>query len=433
MEEGANSMQLDFLEDWQWRQLIQDTTKEDELKTHIQTGSRTVYAGFDPTADSLHVGSLMPLLALRRLQLAGHRPIVLVGGGTGLIGDPSGKQGERTLSEQSTVAAWSEALRQQMSRFVDFDCGENSALMVNNYEWLSQLSTISFLRDVGKYFAVGNMLGKESVRSRIHREGEGISYTEFSYMILQAYDYLCLFRNHGCTLQIGGSDQWGNIVAGMDLVRRLEAKSVYGLTLPLVTKSDGTKFGKTESGTVWLDANKTSPYDMYQFFLNTADNDTGRFLRYFTFLSQEEITALEISLQKTPEKREAQRMLAREVTTLVHGKQAVTEAEQITEAFFSGGVHTLTQPLLRQAFQGAPKTLLPVEETSIDLLDLLVRSDIAPSKGQAKRLVQDGAIFVNGQKVQDIQAAFQRKDALFGEFFVLRKGKKQYHLVSWNF
>lgn len=425
-------MQLDFLEEWHWRQLIQDTTKEDELKEHLQTGPRTIYAGFDPTADSLHVGSLMPLLALRRLQLAGHQPIVLVGGGTGLIGDPSGKQGERSLNEAHTVATWSEALKQQMSRFLDFDCGENSAVMVNNYDWLSTLSTISFLRDIGKHFAVGSMLGKESVRSRIHREGAGISYTEFSYMILQAYDFLCLFRDHRCTLQIGGSDQWGNIVAGMDLVRRLESKPAFGLTLPLVVKSDGTKFGKTESGTVWLDPNKTSPYEMYQFWLNTSDDDTSRFLRYFTFLSREEIEALEISLRESPEKREAQRTLAREVTTLVHGKQAVTEAEQITEAFFSGGVHTLTQPLLRQAFQGAPKTLLAADETSIELLDLMVRSEMAPSKGQAKRLVQDGAITVNGQKIQDIQAKLQRNDALFGEFFVLRKGKKQYHLAAWT-
>lgn len=419
-------MSRDFLEEWHWRQIVQDVTKEEEVRAYLKAEPRTVYAGFDPTADSLHVGSLLPLLALSRLQKAGHRPIVLVGGGTGLIGDPSGKQGERTLNSADVVAEWSDKLRRQMSRFVDFECGDLSVKMVNNYDWLSSLNTIEFLRDVGKHFAVGAMLGKESVRSRINREGAGISYTEFSYMILQAYDFLNLFREHGCSIQIGGSDQWGNITAGIDLIRRLESKPSYGITLPLVVKSDGTKFGKTEDGTVWLDAEKTSPYEMYQFWLNTADIDTGRFLRYFTFLSQEEVQALEKAIEEAPQKREAQRRLAEEVTALVHGKQSVLEAEQITAAFFKNDISSLNSELLKQV----PKASLEGDEFSV--LDLLTLAELAPSKGQARRLVKGGGVSVNGEKISDANAMFSRQNALFEQYFVVRKGKKNYQLLGWD-
>ncbi len=419
-------MERNFLEEWHWRQIVQDVTKEDEVREYLKAEPRTVYAGFDPTADSLHVGSLMPLLALARLQKAGHRPVVLVGGGTGLIGDPSGKQGERSLNEADTVAEWSESLRVQMSRFVDFDCGDLSAKMVNNYDWLAKLNTIAFLRDIGKNFPVGAMMGKESVRSRIEREGGGLSYTEFSYMILQAYDFLQLYRDHGCTIQIGGSDQWGNITAGIELIRRLESRSSYGITLPLVMKSDGTKFGKTEEGTIWLDANKTSPYSMYQFWFNASDSDVGRFLRYFTFLSQEEILALDKAAEEEPHKREAQRRLAEEVTALVHGKKAVVEAEQITEAFFKNNIQSLSKDLLLQV------PSLGIEGDEVNVVELLVQAELAPSKGQARRLVKGGGVQVNGVKITDADTSFSRKNSLFERFLLVRRGKKNYQLTAWN-
>ncbi len=312
----------DLFDELSWRGLVSDSTKPEELQRHLNTARRSAYVGFDPTADSLHVGSLLPLLALRRLQLAGHRPIVLIGGGTGLIGDPSGKLGERQLNPAAQVAEWAARLREQVQRFVDFDSGPAAAVLADNYEWLSELRVISFLRDVGKHFPLGAMIAKESVRSRMGRSEEGISYTEFSYQVLQAYDFMALFESHQCTLQLGGSDQWGNITAGIELIRRVKGEAAYGITLPLVAKSDGTKFGKTESGTVWLDRHKTSPYEMYQFWLNTTDEDVVLFLKYFTFLGREEIGALEAATRETPDRREAQRVLARQVTALVHGDDA---------------------------------------------------------------------------------------------------------------
>src|SRR5512132_3328915 len=328
-----------LLMDLEARELIQDIASPEELDAHFADPAgamRTVYVGFDPTADSLHVGSLLPLLALRRVQLAGHRPIVLVGGGTGLIGDPSGKTGERTLNPKDQVAAWAERLKGQVRPFLDFDRGRNGAVLADNYEWLSQLDLISFLRDIGKHFAVGAMIARESVRARMGRTDGGISYTEFSYQALQAYDFMNLLQHYDCTVQFGGSDQWGNITAGIDLIRRITGRAAYGLTLPLVTKTDGTKFGKTESGTIWLDAAKTSAYEMYQFWLNTADADVVRFLRYFTFLTAEAIESLKGQTEHAPEKRESQRVLAREVTGLVHGDAAVREADAISAALFSG-------------------------------------------------------------------------------------------------
>src|SRR5215468_8291117 len=321
-------MQSPFLRDLQSRGLIADIANGEELDRHLSdpTTPRTMYVGFDPTADSLHIGSLLPLLTLRRAQIAGHRPIVLVGGGTGLIGDPSGKVGERALNPVDQVAAWAERLKGQVRPLLGFD-GLRAAIVVDNYEWLSKLQVISFLRDVGKHFPLGAMIAKDSVRSRMGRSEEGISCTEFSYQVLQAYDFMALFDKHACTLQLGGSDQWGNITAGIELIRRVRNQSVYGATLPLVTKTDGSKFGKTESDTIWLDARKTSPYEMYQFWLNTADDDVITYLKFFTFLDPGEIEALQTSTQSAPDRREAQRGLARHVTALVHGDSASAQAE----------------------------------------------------------------------------------------------------------
>ncbi|MBI2157469.1 MAG: tyrosine--tRNA ligase [Candidatus Rokubacteria bacterium] len=420
------SLQSALLGDFAWRGLIADVTSQHQLDAHLGEAPRSIYCGFDPTADSLHVGSLLPLLALRRIQLAGHRPIVLIGGGTGLIGDPSGKAGERQLNPAEQVAEWADRLRKQVERFFDFG-GAQPAILANNYEWLSRLEVIPFLRDVGKHFSVGSMIAREAVRARM---GAGISYTEFSYQVLQAYDFLELHRRHGCTMQIGGSDQWGNITAGTDLIRRIDNATAFGLTLPLVTKTDGSKFGKTESGTVWLDPRKTSPYEMYQFWLNTADADAGAFLKYFTFLERERIEALEAGVRHHPEQREAQRVLAREVTTLVHGETATQEAETITRAFFSGDLGALTEGQLAQACQGMPRTELTDGDLgALSLVELLTRVGLAESKKRGRELVAAGAIHVNGQPARNADARVSRDLARYGRFIILRKGKKTYHLA----
>ncbi len=419
-----------ILRDFQWRGLISDATGVNELDAHLAEAPRAVYCGFDPTADSLHVGSLVPLLALRRIQLAGHRPIVLIGGGTGLIGDPSGKSGERALNPEEQVAEWAARLKRQVERFLEFTGGAHAAILADNYEWLSKLEVVSFLRDVGKHFSLGSMLGRESVRSRMSRADAGISYTEFSYQVLQAYDFLCLFRKYGCTVQIGGSDQWGNITAGADLIRRVEGEAVFGLTLPLVAKADGTKFGKTESGTAWLDPAKTSPYEMYQFWLNTSDADVVDYLRYFTFLGRDTVDELGAQLGRHAEEREAQRVLAREVTTLVHGAAATREAEEISAAFFSGDLERLTERQLAQACQGMPKTMLSdADLRSLSIVELLTRAGLAESKRRGRELVAAGAIHVNGQPVRDADTRLSRELARYGRFFIIRKGKKTYHLA----
>jgi len=419
-----------ILRDFQWRGLISDATGVNELDAHLAEAPRAVYCGFDPTADSLHVGSLVPLLALRRIQLAGHRPIVLIGGGTGLIGDPSGKSGERALNPEEQVAEWAARLKRQVERFLEFTGGAHAAILADNYEWLSKLEVVSFLRDVGKHFSLGSMLGRESVRSRMSRADAGISYTEFSYQVLQAYDFLCLFRKYGCTVQIGGSDQWGNITAGADLIRRVEGEAVFGLTLPLVAKADGTKFGKTESGTVWLDPAKTSPYEMYQFWLNTSDADVVDYFRYFTFLGRDTVDELGAQLGRHAEEREAQRVLAREVTTLVHGAAATREAEEISAAFFSGDLERLTERQLAQACQGMPKTMLSdADLRSLSIVELLTRAGLAESKRRGRELVAAGAIHVNGQPVRDADTRLSRELARYGRFFIIRKGKKTYHLA----
>ncbi len=421
-------MPTPVLQDFDQRGLIADVTTPAEFGDHLATGARTMYVGFDPTADSLHVGSLVPLLALRRIQLAGHRPIVLVGGGTGLIGDPAGKVGERALNAQEQVAVWADRLKAQVRPFLDFDGGPHAAILVDNYEWLSRLELIPFLRDFGKHFSVGAMIARESVRARL---GAGISYTEFSYQVLQAYDFLALHERHGCTVQMGGSDQWGNITAGAELIRRVRGVAAYGLTVPLVTKNDGTKFGKTETGTIWLDPARTTAYEMYQFWLNTADADVGRFLKYFTFLSPVEIDDLVRQTRATPEKREAQRVLARDVTRLVHGESGLRAAEAITEALFSGDVTGLSESQLDQAFQGAPRTELAQDEAAaVPLVDLLVKAGLAESKRAGRELIGAGAVQLNGRRVENPAAIVSRDAALHGRFLILRKGKRSYHVVT---
>jgi tyrosyl-tRNA synthetase len=424
----ALRVRSDLLTDFDRRGLVADITARDELDAHLATGSRTAYVGFDPTADSLHIGSLLPLLALRRLQLAGHRPIVLVGGGTGLIGDPAGKAGERALSPKDTVAEWAERLKVQVRPFLDFDRGPHAAVLADNYSWLSQLDVIGFLRDIGKHFPVAAMIARESVKARM---AAGISYTEFSYQVLQAYDFMSLHLLHDCTLQLGGTDQWGNITAGVELIRRMHGRAAYGLTLPLVTKTDGTKFGKTESGTVWLDRAKTSAYEMYQFWVNAADADVIRFLRYFTFLPPERLDELDAATRSAPDKREAQRVLAREVTALVHGETAVREAEEISAALFSGDIASLGEAQLAQAARGMPTSDLPAEAlANVSWPDLLVRVGLADSKRNARELLASGAVQLNGRRLEPAMPAASTARALFGKYLILRKGKKTYHAVQ---
>ena len=421
-----NDTRSPLLSDLAWRGLIADVTSRAELDAHLRGAPRLVYCGFDPTADSLHVGSLLPLLALRRVQRGGHRPIVLIGGGTGLIGDPSGKAGERQLNPADLVAEWADRLRRQVEPFFDFD-GPRGAQLANNYEWLSKLEVIPFLRDIGKHFSVGSMVARESVRARM---GVGISYTEFSYQVLQAYDFLELHRRHGCTVQIGGTDQWGNITAGTDLIRRIEGQAAFGLTLPLVTKTDGSKFGKTESGTVWLDARRTSPYEMYQFWLNTGDADVVTYLKYFTFLERPAIEDLAAAVRTSPEQREAQRMLAREVTALVHGEPGLREAEEITRALWSGDLETLTERQLAQACEGMPRTVLAdADLEALSLVELLTRVGLAESRRRGRELIAAGAIQVNGRPARDAEAKVSRAGARYGRYMLLRKGKKTYHLA----
>lgn len=423
--------------DLEARGLVNQLAGGDELVAHLSGQARTVYCGFDPTADSLHIGSLVPLLALRRFQLAGHKPIALVGGATGLIGDPSFKAEERKLNTPDVVAGWVERLKDQVSRYVDFDKGAVSAEVVNNYDWMSRLNVLDFLRDTGKHFSVNAMIHKESVRQRLQREGEGISFTEFSYMILQSLDFAELFKRYGCTVQIGGSDQWGNITGGIDLTRRLYRQQVYGLTLPLVTKADGSKFGKTESGTVWLDPSRTSPYAFYQFWINTADADVYRFLRYFTFLPVAEIAQIEQADSQAQGRKSAQGVLAREVTALVHGSQGLLAAERISHALFSGEIGALTEADLGQLAQdGLPVTV--VSEPFSPLAELLVTTGMAATPrgevtlGQARKFIQEGAVHVNGAKVSDVAAELAPANGIYNKYHLLRRGKKHFHLVVWQ-
>lgn len=424
-----------LLEDLRARGLVFQIAGEEGIAEWLDGGPRTLYCGFDPTADSLHIGSLVPLLMLRRFQLAGHRPLALVGGATGLIGDPSFKAAERQLNTPDIVAGWTDKLRQQVSQFVDLE-GENPALVVNNLDWTQDLGVLPFLRDIGKHFSVNTMIQKESVKQRIEREGSGISFTEFTYMILQSYDFAELFKRHDCGLQIGGSDQWGNITGGIDLTRRMHGGHVFGLTMPLITKSDGTKFGKTESGTIWLDPRRTSPYAFYQFWLGTADADVYKFLRYFTFLPVADIEQIEAQDKAREGRPEAQGILAREVTRLVHGEAGLDAAQRITEALFSGDATTLSAEDLEQLrLDGLPSSDLNITELPPTLTQLLTDAGMVTSGKQVKDALGRGAVIVNGQPVDagqnaDPGACFSTGTALYGRFWLVRLGKKKYHLFT---
>jgi len=426
-----------FLQELQDRGLIAQTTGGDTLAEHLNSASRTLYCGFDPTADSLHIGSLVPLLMLKRFQLAGHKPIALVGGATGLIGDPSFKAQERKLNTPDIVANWVGKLRAQVSRFIDFDQGPTSAEVVNNLDWVGEINVLTFLRDVGKHFSINNMINKESVKQRIEREGEGISFTEFTYMLLQSYDFAELYQRNQCTLQIGGSDQWGNITGGIDLARRMHGGHVFGLTMPLVTKSDGTKFGKTETGTVWLDASKTSPYTFYQFWLNTADADVYKFLRYFTFLSIAQIAQIEAEDAARQSKPEAQRILAEEMTRLVHGDEGLLAAQRITQALFSDDLASLGESDFEQLQQdGLPSSkLIRADIGETPLTQILADVEMAASGKQVKDALARNAVFINGEakSIDDnMQSAvsFSAEKAFFTRFYLAKLGKKKYHLFD---
>ncbi len=416
-----------LLEELEWRGLITQSSDREALEAHLATPGRTLYVGFDPTADSLHIGHLVPLLVLRRAQQVGLRPIALVGGATGLIGDPSFRDDERSLNSPDVVAGWVQKIRDQLAPFLSFE-GDNAAIAVNNLDWTAELDVITYLRDIGKHFSVNAMIQRDSVRSRLEREGQGISYTEFSYMLLQAMDFLELARRYDCTLQVGGSDQWGNIVSGIDLVRRHLSRQVHGVTLPLVTKADGTKFGKTAGGAVWLSAERTSPYAFYQFWLNTADADVVSFLRYFTFLERKEIEALANDVEQNPQARGAQRQLAEEVTRLVHGQESLRSAQRISDALFGGELSALTEADLEQiALDGVPHVV--VDEGS-GLLAALAQAGLTRSVGEARKLVKSGGVSVNGAVEGDERRELMFAEALFQRFFLARKGKKNWLLIS---
>jgi tyrosyl-tRNA synthetase len=425
----------DFVEDLRFRGLIHQMT-DPELGTRLNTDRLTGYTGFDPTADSLHVGHLLQVCTLRRLQEAGHRPIAVAGGGTGFVGDPGGKSEERSLLTDQQLEANLAGIHGQLARFVEFGGteGEGGALLVNNADWLKPMTLFAFLRDVGKHFTVNQMVAKDSVRSRMDRADQGISYTEFSYMLLQAYDFLKLFDDFGCTLQIGGSDQWGNITMGIELIRKVRHAASFGLTTPLVLKADGTKFGKTESGAVWLDADRTSPYQLYQFFLRTEDAMVGAYLRYFTFLSHDAILALDEATTERPEQREAHRVLAREVCTLVHGADETARAELAAAALFGGDLSGLDEHTLLDVFADAPSSDLPsarLDGPGELLVDLLAETGLVKSKSQARTTVSQGGAYVNNGREDDVDRRLTDRDLVAGRYLVLRRGKKDHHLVRF--
>ncbi|MEE3335117.1 MAG: tyrosine--tRNA ligase [Candidatus Latescibacterota bacterium] len=415
---------MKVLEDLAFRGQLYQVTDQDDLNQTLAAGPTVLYAGFDPTADSLTIGNLVTILLLRRFQLAGHRPIALVGGGTGLIGDPSGKAQERSLNTADIVEEWSAGIRTQIEPFLDFD-GPSGARMMNNYDWLGDLGAIELMRDVGKHFPVPFMLAKDSVNSRLD---SGISYTEFSYMILQSYDFLQLYRLENCQLQVGGSDQWGNITAGSELIRRADGGRAFGLTCPLVTNADGTKFGKTEKGAVWLSADRTSPYEFYQFWIGTDDRSVVEYLKTFTFLSHDEIRDLEKSVKEDPGKRLAQRALAESVTELVHGKEAAEKADRISRALFQGELAELKEDEIEQAFHGVPTHAMGEVESG--LIDLLVAASVSSSKRQARQDISSGAIYLNGKRCTDLEHMVRKADGLHGRYVVIRRGKSKYTLVQ---
>jgi len=406
----------------QERGLVAQVTDEEALAERLAQGPIALYCGFDPTADSLHLGHLVPLLCLKRFQLAGHKPVALVGGATGLIGDPSFKAAERKLNTTDTVNEWVEKIRKQVSPFLDFDCGNNSAVAANNYDWFGGMNVLTFLRDIGKHFSVNQMINKEAVKQRLNRDDSGISFTEFSYNLLQGFDFAELYNRHQVELQIGGSDQWGNITSGIDLTRRMHQQQVFGLTVPLITKADG--------GAVWLAPEKTSPYKFYQFWINTADADVYRFLKFFTFMDLAEINALEEEDKNSGKAPRAQYVLAEEVTGMVHGAEGLAAAKRITQSLFSGALHDMTEADFAQLAQdGMPTIKL---DGDADLQQALVNAELVPSRGQARTMIGSNAVTINGEKQSNAEYTFSDADRLFGRYTLLRRGKKHYCLVDWQ-
>jgi tyrosyl-tRNA synthetase len=420
---------MNIYEELQWRELLYDASEG--LQEVLAKEKVSGYIGFDPTAASLHVGSLLQIMQLVRLQQHGHTPIALVGGGTGMIGDPSGKTVERQLLSKEQVAFNVEGIRGQLARFLDFENGTNPAMLVNNADWLTTISMIDFLRDVGKHFTVNYMLAKESVKRR-YEQGDGISFTEFSYMLMQSYDYLMLYDRHHCTLQMGGSDQWGNIVAGTELIRKQRGAKSYAMVYPLVMSSAGVKFGKSESGTIWLDANLTSPFHFYQFWINADDRDVVKYLKFFTMLNQAEIAELAVTVDIAPEKREAQRRLAQEVTRMVHGENELRKAMQATQVLFGGEIGDLSARDVLDIFAEVSSSDLPqtsFEGDGMPIVDAVIACDFAPSRGAARRLIESGGIYVNNRRVSSPQATLGSSQLIEGQYLVMRKGAREYHLL----
>jgi len=416
----------DIYNELEWRGMLSEST--DGTRDALRAGPMTGYIGFDPTAPSLHVGSLLTVMGLARLQRFGHKPIAIVGGGTGMIGDPSGKSQERVLLSSADVARNVAGIRAQLEKFLDFKTPRNPAQIVNNADWLGAIDILSFLRDVGKHFTVNYMMQKESVARRLESE-EGISYTEFSYLVLQSYDYLQLFDRYGCTLQMGGSDQWGNITAGIELIRKLRGQRVHGLVWPLMTTSSGVKFGKTEAGAIWLDAERTTPFHFYQFWLNTDDRDVVRYLKCFTFLSRQDIDSLERATRDQPEVREAQRALAREVTTLVHGAEQVGRAERAASVLFTDNLSAADVDDVLMVLADAPSTEMALPDRGIALVELLATVKLVSSRSEATRLIKSGGVYVNNVRASDEKALLTPSDAIAGQVIVLRKGRRDQHVV----
>ncbi|WP_301420612.1 tyrosine--tRNA ligase [Mammaliicoccus lentus] len=416
-----------LLEDLKWRGLVYQQTDEEGIEELLNKESVKIYCGADPTADSLHIGHLLPYLTLRRFQNHGHTPIVLVGGGTGMIGDPSGRTEERKLQTDEQVEENVRGIMNQMHKIFEFE-GEDAAILVNNKDWLKEIDLISFLRDYAKHVGVNYMLGKDSVKARLEM---GISYTEFTYMILQAIDFGYLNKNYGCKMQIGGSDQWGNITAGLDLMRRMYGETeAFGFTIPLVTKADGKKFGKSESGTVWLDRSKTSAYELYQFWINSQDADVVKYLKYFTFLDRGEIERLEKTVEAAPHLREAQKVLAEEMVGFIHGTDAVEEAKRITNALFKGDIKSLTKDEIEAGFKDVPTAVVSKETTQ--LVEFIIEAGISPSKRQAREDINNGAIYLNGERIQDVNHEITSEDKIEDEFTIVRRGKKKYTMVKYS-
>lgn len=425
----------DIFNELTWRGLIHQTTDNEKLPGWLRAGSRTLYAGFDPTADSLHIGHLVALMILRRFQRAGHRPIAVVGGATGMIGDPSGKSEERNLLSVDELQANVAKMEAQMRFFLDFESGPNAALLVNNYDWMSRFSYLDFLRDVGKNFPVNVMLAKDSVKSRLERSDAGLSFTEFSYMLLQAYDFVYLNEHHGCELQVGGSDQWGNITAGIDLGRRMRSVPLYGMTCPLLTKSDGTKMGKTESGALWLSPARTSPFAFYQYWVNVEDADAGKCLRYFTDLTRDEIEALDQAREHNPGRRESQRRLAEEITRLVHGTAGLSKAQRATEILFGAEIDELSDQELGEIFADVPSQELPrgtLAGDGLNIIDALIAGGLAKTRSDARRTIEQGGAYVNNRRIEKIDVQLSPEHLASESVMVLRSGKKKYALLRFT-